>query len=87
MRTVCSTCDDVGVAKMVQIRNVPEEIHRTLKVRAAEAGVSLSDYLLGEAEQLAATPTIAELSERIRRRRTVKLRGSSAKIIRRHRDA
>src|SRR5438445_529196 len=87
MRTMCCACDNAGVAKMVQIRNVPEETHRTLKVRAAQAGLSLSDYLLGEVEQLAATPTIAELSERIRRRRPVKLRGSSARFIRRQRGA
>ena len=75
------------MSKMVQIRNVPDEVHRTLKMRAAEAGVSLSDYLLSEVEQLAAVPTVAELTERIRQRPKLKVRGSSARTIRRHRDA
>ena len=39
--------------KMIQIRNVPETTHRTLKVRAAQRGMSLSDYLLAQIQQLA----------------------------------
>jgi plasmid stability protein len=42
---------------MIQIRNVPDDLHRTLKVRAAKAGMTLSDYLLSEIEQVAAKPT------------------------------
>jgi antitoxin FitA len=38
------------MSKMIQIRNVPDELHRTLKVRAAQAGMTLSDYLLSEIE-------------------------------------
>ncbi len=73
------------MAKMIQIRNVPESTHRTLKVRAAQRGMSLSDYLLAQVQQLAELPTIEELNARIRTRPAVK--GSSAKIIRRWRDA
>jgi antitoxin FitA len=43
---------------MVQIRNVPEALHRRLKSRAALAGMSLSDYLLSEIRQVAERPTI-----------------------------
>lgn len=50
----------------VQIRNVSPNLHRTLKERAEKAGVSLQDYLLGEIETIAATPTIAEVTARIR---------------------
>jgi plasmid stability protein len=50
---------------MIQIRNVPDEIHRTLKVRAAEAGMSLSEYLLRELRSLAGRPTFQEVRERI----------------------
>jgi plasmid stability protein len=72
---------------MIQIRNVPEDVHRTLKVRAAGAGMSLSDYLLAEVSEIAGRPTLEELVARLRRRRPVEDRESSAEIIRRHRDA
>ncbi|MGH2499260.1 MAG: FitA-like ribbon-helix-helix domain-containing protein [Candidatus Limnocylindria bacterium] len=75
------------MSKMIQIRNVPDEVHRTLKVRAAQAGLTLSDYLLAEVQQLASLPTVVELTDRIRRRSRVRMRGSSAAAIRRHRDA
>lgn len=50
---------------LVQIRNVPDDVHRTLKARAALEGVSLSDYLLREVERIAARPTPRELADRI----------------------
>jgi len=75
------------MAKMIQIRNVPQDVHRTLKVRAAQAGMTLSDYLLAEVQQLASQPTIEELTERIRTRVRPRTRASSATVIRRHRDA
>lgn len=57
--------------KLIQIRNVPEAVHRRLKVRAAQAGTSLSEMLLREAVRLAETPTRTELFERIRKRSSV----------------
>jgi plasmid stability protein len=56
---------------MIQIRNVPEDLHRRLKVRAAEMGMSLSDYLLSEIRQAAERPTIAEFRARLARRAPV----------------
>jgi antitoxin FitA len=53
------------MSKMIQIRNVPDELHRKLKVRAAERGMTLSDYLLTEVEQVADKPTLAELMARL----------------------
>ena len=51
----------------IQIRNVPPDLHRKLKVRAAEAGMSLSDYLLETViRPLAARPSMAEMAERLR---------------------
>jgi plasmid stability protein len=50
---------------LIQIRNVPDDVHRTLKMRAAAEGVSLSDYVLREVERAARTPTPAELAQRI----------------------
>jgi antitoxin FitA len=50
--------------KTIQIRNVPEALHRRLKSRAALAGMSLSDYLLGELRRMAERPTLEELRQR-----------------------
>ena len=55
-----------GMSKMVQIRNVPDMLHRKVKARAAAAGQTLSDYLLAEMERLAALPTGEQMLERIR---------------------
>jgi plasmid stability protein len=52
----------------IQIRNVPPDLHRKLKVRAAEAGMSLSDYLLETViRPLAQLPTMDEMAERLQR--------------------
>jgi predicted nucleic acid-binding protein/plasmid stability protein len=75
------------MSKMIQIRNVPDELHRTLKVRAAKAGMTLSDYLLSEIEQIAARPTLAEMMDRLRSREPVELDEPPAATIRRLRDA
>ena len=53
---------------LIQIRNVPDDVHRTLKMRAAAAGTSLSEYVLREVTRAARAPTPAELDERIRSR-------------------
>lgn len=50
---------------LIQVRNVPDDVHRTLKVRAAASGVSLSDYVLREVERAARMPTPEELDARI----------------------
>lgn len=50
---------------MIQIRNVPSELHRTLKVRAAAAGMSLSDYMLAEITKVAELPTLEEMRARL----------------------
>ena len=75
------------MSKMIQIRNVPDELHRTLKVRAAKAGMTLSDYLLSEIEQIAARPTLAEMMERLRSREPGELDEPPDVTIRRLRDA
>jgi plasmid stability protein len=69
---------------LIQIRNVPDDVHRRLKARAAEEGVSLSDLLLREAVVLAERPTADELQARLARRRGS---GISTKDILRARDA
>jgi hypothetical protein len=54
--------------KTIQVRNVPDDVHRALRTRAAAAGVSLSDYALGELERAAQRPPVAELLQRARSR-------------------
>lgn len=54
--------------RMIQVRNVPEGVHRTLKARAALAGMSLSDYIKQQLIESASLPTIAELDARARKR-------------------
>ncbi len=56
---------------MVQIRNVPNELHRRLKARAALAGMTLSDYLLHEIRRMAERPSVEELRARLQGRSAV----------------
>lgn len=64
-----TTCfHDLRMATMVQIRNVPETLHRRLKSRAALAGMSLSNYLLSELREVAQRPTLDELRARLHSR-------------------
>lgn len=71
---------------MIQIRNVPDALHRQLKSRAALAGMSLSDYLLGEIRRVAERPTLAELRARLELRPEAKLSVEPAQAIRAERD-
>ena len=71
---------------MIQIRNVPDALHRRLKSRAALAGMSLSDYLLSEIRQVAERPTIDELRARLDRRSTASLSVEPADAVRAERD-
>src|SRR5271163_3824908 len=85
---MCSTCKYVrGMAKMIQVRNVPDALHRSLKARAAMAGMSLSDYLLGEFREIAERPTLAELSDRLHSRKAVTLPLDTARMVREEREA
>ena len=72
------------MSKMIQLRNVPDALHRTLKARA---GMSLSDYLLTEIKEIAERPTLAELRERLRTRKPVTLSLDTASLIREEREA
>lgn len=74
------------MSKMIQIRNVPDELHRKLKARAALAGLSLSDYLRGEARLWAERPTPAELMERLRGRSRVRVSLAPADAVRAERE-
>jgi len=85
---MCCTCNYAHrMSVMVQIRNVPEGLHRILKARAAMSGMSLSDYLLTELREIAERPTLSELQQRIEGRAPVKLPVSAATLVRAERDA
>jgi plasmid stability protein len=73
--------------KMIQIRNVPDDVHKILKVRAAEAGMSLSDYLLRDIERTAKRPTLEEVLARIKAAGSVQPGEDSATAVRSIRDA
>jgi plasmid stability protein len=62
------------MAKMIQVRNVADDVHRTLKARAAAAGVSLSDYIKRDLEEAAAHPTLEEIDARVASRGRSRLR-------------
>jgi antitoxin FitA len=82
------TCDTlICMSKMIQIRNVPDQLHRTLKVRAAKASMTLSDYLLSEIEQIAEKPSLHEWLEKVSRDEPVEVEEPPEAIIRRMRDA
>jgi plasmid stability protein len=82
-----STCNYLFcMSAMIQIRNVPDALHRRLKARAAMAGMSLSDYLLGEIREVAERPTLEELRARLDHRAPVKLSVSPSQMIRAERD-
>ena len=65
----------------IQIRNVPENLHRTLKARTAREGMSLSEYLLRDIVDLASRPTLEEMVERVRSRPLVRTKVSAAELI------
>jgi plasmid stability protein len=66
---------------MVQIRNVPDELHRKLKARAALSGMSISEYLLRDLERSLERPTRAELLQRLQSRDPVELREPAALAV------
>jgi len=75
------------MSKMIQLRNVPDTLHRSLKARAALEGMSLSGYVLAEIRRVAERPTLSELRERLKRRAPVDPRPSAAEAVRAERDA
>lgn len=84
MHPACNYAD--CMATHIQIRNVPEEVHRTLKSRAALAGLSLSEFLLQELAALARRPPLAEVITRIQSREPVDRTLDSVEAVRAVRD-
>ena len=74
------------MSKMIQVRDVPESVHSTLKSRAAREGMSLSDFIKRELERIAERPTLQEWLERTRQAKPISSRRSAAQVIRQLRD-
>jgi len=74
------------MAMMIQIRNVPDALHRRLKSRAALEGMSLSDYLLSEIRHVAERPTLGELRARLASRQGTILPVTPVQAVRAERD-
>ena len=74
------------MSKMIQLRHVPDELHRQLKARAAMSGLPLSDYLIREVRKIAEQPTPEEMRERLRRRAPYRGKTSPTEIVRTERD-
>jgi plasmid stability protein len=74
------------MSTMIQLRHVPDDLHRKLKARAALAGMSLSDYLLREIRDMAERPTVTELRARLEGRTSVRPTLSPARAVRAERD-
>ena len=74
------------MSTMVQIRNVPDAVHRRLKSRAALAGMSLSEYLLAELKKAIERPTRQEVLERIAARPPARTELRPTDVVRAERD-
>ena len=85
MRRTCSYAENMS--KMIQVRDVPEQVHRILKARAAREGMSLSDFIKQELERSAERPTMREWLERTRQAKPIPTKRSAAQIIRELRDS
>ena len=73
---------------MIQIRHVPDDIHKILKIRAIENGMSLSNYLLREVTQLAKRPTLDDLLANIEKNSpAIEIKESSADAVHAEREA
>jgi plasmid stability protein len=66
---------------MIQVRNIPEVLHRTLQAQAASAGMSSSDFLLRELCEVAESPTLAEFRERLHTREPLAVALNTAKLL------
>ncbi len=75
------------MSTMLQIRNVPREVHKRLKVRAAQEGISMSDFALREIERALDRPARAELLNNIAELPEVYLPQSAAELVRKERDS
>jgi plasmid stability protein len=74
------------MSKMIQVRDVPERVHSTLKARAAREGMSLSDFIKRELESTVERPSMREWLELTQRAKPIRVKRSAAQIVRELRD-
>ena len=74
------------MSKMIQVRDVPDSLHGTLKSRAAREGMSLSDFIKRELERVAERPTMREWLEDTQRAKPIPSRRTAAQVIRELRE-
>jgi len=85
---VCRTCLYArNMSKMIQVRDVSEQLHSTLKARAAREGMSLSDFIKKELERAAERPTMREWLEQTRQAKPIRGKRTAAEIVRELREA
>ncbi len=77
----------INMSKMVQVRHLPDAVHKQLKIRAIQHSTSLSEYLAKELTRIANTPLLDEVLERIQQREQVVLSEESTSAVRAERDA
>ncbi|MGH7805645.1 MAG: hypothetical protein ACREQJ_14955 [Candidatus Binatia bacterium] len=75
------------MSKMIQLRNVPDDVHRTLRKRALDEGTTLSEYLVREVTRLAERPTLDDVLARIRKRKSPRVKETAAAAVRAEREA
>ena len=75
------------MSKMIQVRDVSEQLHSILKARAAREGTSLSDFIKRELERTAERPTMREWLELTRRTKQIATKRSATQVVRELRDA
>lgn len=76
----------LNMSKMIQVRDVPDSVHGTLKSRAAREGLSLSDFIKRELRNIAERPTMQEWLERTQQFKPMRSKHTPAQIIRELRD-
>jgi len=85
---MCITCNYHNhMSKMIQLRHVPDALHRQLKARAAMSGLPLSDYLIREVRKIAELPTPDEMRERLQGRDPYRGRRTPTELLRAERDS
>jgi antitoxin FitA len=86
-----NTCDGHvtvgGMTRMLQVRNVPDDVHARLKERAKAAGMSMSEYVLRELKELVDKPSLDEIWRRAEARDSSVSLADAAQLIRDERDA
>ncbi len=86
MKSSTHVLNVLHTSKMIQLRHVPDALHRKLKARAALAGLPLSDYLIRKVRKIAEQPTPEEMRERLRQREQYRGKTSPTDVVRAERD-